>query len=143
MRHFTGRARVIPRCPHRLCNDHTASACPRSPIGAAVVTAPSTWTQYPIQGTQSCRNFNEGRCRKPQRRYQHLCLSCNEGHPYMSCPTQESSGKDPKSSLPRTTSGTRIALELLNALRQTRLFFLYAVITSFRLCHYTLMCLAD
>lgn len=28
---FTGRARVIPRCPHCLCEDHTEATCPHNP----------------------------------------------------------------------------------------------------------------
>ena len=44
---FTGRVRAIPRCPHY----HTASACPRNHWRCSV-TAPSTLTQYPVQGTE-------------------------------------------------------------------------------------------
>ena len=102
---FTGRARAIPRCPHCLCDDHTASACPRNPTGAIAVTAPSTSTQYPVQGTQICRNYYEGRCRKPQCRYQHLCLSCNESHPYMSCPRRRLPAKLPRARSPGRRRG--------------------------------------
>ena len=28
---FTGRAKVIPRCPHCLCEDHSGASCPHNP----------------------------------------------------------------------------------------------------------------
>ena len=79
-----------------------------NPTGAVAVTAPSTLTQYPVQGTQICRNYNEGRCRKLQCRYQHLCLSCNESHPYMSCPRRRLPTKLPRARSPGRRRGPRL-----------------------------------
>ncbi len=81
---FTGRAKAIPRCPHCLSDDHMQTTCIRnlSNIAVAAGIPLPALTQCPAHVAMAiCRNFNEWRCRKPQCKYQHLCLSCNEGHP--------------------------------------------------------------
>ncbi len=86
---FTGRAKAIPRCPHCLSDDHMQTTCIRnlSNIAVAAGIPLPALTQCPVHVAMAiCRNFNEWRCRKPQCKYQHLCLSCNEGHPYTDCP---------------------------------------------------------
>ncbi len=100
---FTGRAKAIPRCPHCLSDDHTGSICIRNPTNGATAAGipPPAWVQRPPQASSAvCRNYNEGRCRKPQCKYQHLCLSCNEGHPYTACPRRRPPTKLPSARSP-------------------------------------------
>ena len=72
---FTGRPKVIPRCPHCLCEDHSGASCPHNP-NPPVLGWFSDPRHLPQQASQSpqppspnigggggrsevCRNFNE------------------------------------------------------------------------------------
>ncbi len=95
---FTGRARAIPRCSHCLADDHMASSCPSNLALPPAGMAPSPWRdQSAAPGTvpEICRNFNEGRIKKPFCKYQNLCLSCHDSHPWLSCPKRRPQGRTP------------------------------------------------
>ncbi len=95
---FTGRARAIPRCSHCLADDHMASSCPSNLALPPAGMTPSPWKdQSAAPGTvpEICRNFNEERCKKSFCKYQHLCLSCHDSHPWLSCPKRRSQGRTP------------------------------------------------
>lgn len=95
---FTGRARAIPRCTYCLQEDHTAQYCPRNPHRPwfGWLPDPSSWPQGPPrpkptparapQQQETCRRFNEGRCRSGNCRYSHRCLDCGGPHPRTGCP---------------------------------------------------------
>jgi len=92
---FTGRARSIPRCSYCLADDHAAATCPINPANT-IRQARDLYdfgSQLVPQSQDVCRNFNEGRCKRLSCRYQHLCLSCHEGHPWMSCPRRRSQNR--------------------------------------------------
>ena len=95
---FTGRAKIIPRCPHCLSEDHTRTNCPHSPNPVLVGWLPdphqvppfTTQVHYSLAASQAqrevCRNFNENRCRFTRCQFQHVCLNCWGPHPAISCP---------------------------------------------------------
>lgn len=94
---FTGRARAIPRCTYCLQEDHTAQYCPRNPHRPwfGWLPDPSSWSQglprpRPMpartpQQQETCRRFNDGRCRSGNCRFIHRCLDCGGPHPRISC----------------------------------------------------------
>ena len=123
---FTGRAKVIPRCPHCLCEDHAGASCPHNP-NPPVLGWFSDPRPYPNQLTQSvqplpaplqsgnprieiCRNFNENRCSFARCRFQHVCLDCAGPHPALLCPRRSVLGAGTQSvrgrSVPRGRQGT-------------------------------------
>ena len=95
---FTGRAKIIPRCPHCLSEDHVAASCPHSPNPLLVGWVPDPRSHAPQghysmaapQGTSTqrevCRNFNDNRCRFARCRFQHVCQDCGGPHPAGFCP---------------------------------------------------------
>ena len=82
---FTGRAKLIPRCQHCLCEDHTSAACsynpnpqyvawvtppgsmaPPSVFPPALLVPAAQWaapTPGSLPRSDICRSFNENRCR--------------------------------------------------------------------------------
>ena len=96
---FTRRAKVVPRCPHCLGDDHGGATCPHNP-------APLVWSwlpdlrqlHVPVQQqllgghTQLavCRNYNDNRCRFSRCQFMHVCQDCLGSHPAVFCPRQES-----------------------------------------------------
>ena len=81
-------ARPIPNCSYCLGDDHAASACPSNPSipllwDIPVWPTPTALGQAsrPVQA-EACRNYNDGRCKKFNCRYQHICIS---GVPGSSC----------------------------------------------------------
>ena len=100
---FTGRATSIPQCPHCLGDDQTGATCPFNPSPIVVgwlqdnrpfLPSSTTVTPFlqgqPCAGTsraETCRNFNDNRCRFPRCRYQHACSFCRGPHPVVACPT--------------------------------------------------------
>ena len=99
---FTGRAKCIPRCPHCLGDDHTASTCSLNPSPVVLnwvpnsrsFLTPTNTTPLFSQGQaragvgrkEVCRNFNENRCRFTWCRYLHCCSVCFGPHPAGACP---------------------------------------------------------
>ena len=100
---FTGQARTISRCGYCLADDHAANACQADPD--AGLRTIKDGTSPPVQHLPSqhstlpelCRNFNDGRCKRPSCCYQHLCLNCHEGHPWLSCPRRRPHRRGPSS----------------------------------------------
>ena len=77
---FTGRAKVVPRCPHCLCGDHSGANCPHNPNPMLVGWLPDPRQAIPIANPaqpfpsarigiapakEVCRNYNDNRCRTP------------------------------------------------------------------------------
>ena len=105
---FTGRAKIIPRCQHCLCEDHATALCPHNPNPPYMAwftnpyhptpqsfTAPAplpapTPPQMPAQGPHTrnevCRGYNDNRCRFSRCRYWHVCSDCFGPHPATLCP---------------------------------------------------------
>ena len=104
---FTGRAKMIPRCQHCLCEDHSTATCPHNPTPTYMAWLPGSYPQtthtvlptaVPLpyaplpaspQGptrNQVCRSYNENRCRFARCRYLHICSSCTAPHPATACP---------------------------------------------------------
>ena len=97
---FTGRARTIARCQYCLQDDHSAARCPRDPnrIQVAWLSDTADWARFPpspalaysrppLSGSREiCRRFNDGRCKQPRCKYQHMCTQCQGSHPLISCP---------------------------------------------------------
>eukprot|EP00731_Ephydatia_muelleri_P001233 Em0001g1233a len=81
---FTGRARAIPRCRYCLSETHEFRACPVNPDNLDPTTRrqPSPT----LSAKDVCRNYNEGRCRYSQCKYQHVCSECYRPHPWSTCP---------------------------------------------------------
>ncbi len=110
---FTGRAWAIPRYTYCLADDHTASNCPTNPVSHTPMAF--SYAQHPptqpgpaqhLALPEVCRNFNDCRCKRPTGRYQHLCLSCHEAHPWLSCPRRRARGRGSNSRLAAQRSGT-------------------------------------
>ena len=92
---FTGRAKCIARCGYCLRDDHTTRSCPTNPSRAALGGSPER-PAWPQQGAMSyrpgsgrsretCRRFNELRCKFPHCRYKHVCSHCGGHHPLPDC----------------------------------------------------------
>ena len=90
---FVGRAKVVPRCSHRLSEFHAVEVCPDLPRLAM---------GYPLQATQTsvfahssnteiCKRYNEERCNYKKCRFRHVCSGCKKGnHPSTRCPEGKS-----------------------------------------------------
>ncbi len=96
---FTGRARAIPRCSYCLSDDHLANNCPVNPGATSKWDGPHSSNSRPC-ASEPCRNFNEGKCRRVNCRYTHVCLSCHEAHPWVDCPRRRQPGKTARSRSP-------------------------------------------
>ena len=105
---FTGRAKMIPRCPHCLCEDHAGASCPHNPNPVIwgwlpnpsagqvpPLTQPQISQGWSQPGPTICRNYNDNRCRFARCRYQHICLECLGPHPAATCPRRVAVGPPP------------------------------------------------
>ena len=52
---FTGRANVVPRCPHSLCEDHSGANCPHNPNPMLVGWLPNP-ARRPLMPTRPNRS---------------------------------------------------------------------------------------
>ena len=97
---FTGRAQEVQRCELCLSTAHRVQQCPLRiegdpelpsrvkavesvvlSLSRACLPAP-TWKP----SSEVCRSWNANRCRHPRCRYRHVCSSCGEAHPVVTCP---------------------------------------------------------
>ena len=89
---FTGRARSLARCSYCLADDHSSTQCSRNPNRPAFPPwLPDLWQFQPPPLTQAasqetCRRYNEGRCRVGRCKYWHACSGCQGPHPWRECP---------------------------------------------------------
>ena len=105
---FTGRAQQASRCELCFSSSHSTKECaliadtdPELPsrikaVEAAVVSlaARQSENKSPSSSTQICRLWNANRCRFPRCRYRHVCSSCGETHPFVSCPRNDRKRED-------------------------------------------------
>ena len=121
---FTGCACLMLRCQHCLYEDHGSTGYPQHPNQMFIGwfqspgpmmygfphPGPSNSPAIPpttrAAGTETCRNFNAGRCRASRYRFVHLCVDCSGQHPALSCPRQLNQPAV-KASRPCTSTRTR------------------------------------
>lgn len=109
---FTGLARMLPRCPHCLSEDHTGPACPYNPNPLVIgwfqdprqLLPPTAQLTQPQAGLRSrtgrreiCRNFNNDLCYMARCRFLHICTECNGPHPLTRCPLSATARSTPLS----------------------------------------------
>ena len=93
---FTSCAKVIPRCPNCLCEDHAGATCPHNPnpVVFGWLHEAVSINSYQSAGRgycqEICRNFNENWCRFICCRFAHSCLECFGPHPAIFCPHKTS-----------------------------------------------------
>ena len=98
---FTGRARLLPRCPYCLSDTHRGGECQYGPHEDAPQSKVPRMSSTPVGGrqfptdkgqaaVQICGKFNQAtgnQCSFRWCRYAHICLKCRKGpHPASECP---------------------------------------------------------
>ena len=109
---FTGRARMLPRCPHCLSEDHMGRAYPYNPNSPVLgwfqdprqLLPPTAQLAQPQRGLgartgrrEVCLNFNNDWCYMARCRFLHVCTECNGSHPLTRCPLSSTACSIPRS----------------------------------------------
>lgn len=113
---FTGKAKMGLRCDYCMSHTHESEACTEAgdedpglgkrvkAVESAVLALASQPPKRDFRSQETCRLFNEKRCKFRYCRFRHVCQTCGGNHPVSDCTPgmkrvgpQPSSGSGPRS----------------------------------------------